>query len=191
MAQRQDVRATGDRVEAILAGLREGGDPKTAAAAEELVQLLVDLYGAGLSRIVALTNEDSAAGPALLGRFADDPLVESLLLVHDLHPVDVDTRIQRALDRVRPYLGTHAGGVEYLGVDEAGVVHLKLEGTCHGCPSSSVTVRMAIENAVEEAAPETAGVEVAGQVPEPTLLQIGRRAPEYNLLECPVPEGVP
>ena len=52
---------------------------------------------------------------AVRDRLLADPLVESLLLLHDLHPLDVDTRIQRALDRVRPYLGSHAGGVEYLG----------------------------------------------------------------------------
>ena len=52
----------------------------------------------------------------MLDRLVADPLVESLLLLHGLHPLDVDTRIQRALDNVRPYLGSHAGGVEYLGV---------------------------------------------------------------------------
>ena len=52
---------------------------------------------------------------------ADDVVVGSLLVLHDLHPDDVDTRIQAALDRVRPYLGSHAGGIDYLGVDEEGV----------------------------------------------------------------------
>ena len=65
-----------------------------------------------------------------------------------------------ALDQVRPYLGSHAGGVELLGVDAAGVVHLRLEGSCDGCPSSVQTVKLAIERAIEEAAPEVAGVEV-------------------------------
>ena len=60
----------------------------------------------------------------MLAPLADDPLVESLLLLHGLHPLDVDARIQRALDRVRPYLGSHAGGVEYLGVAD-GVARLQ------------------------------------------------------------------
>ncbi len=79
----------------------------------------------------------------MLAAVADDPQVEGLLLLHDLHPLDVDARIQRALDRVRPYLGSHAGGVEYLGVTD-GVARLRLEGSCHGCPSSTVTVQLAI-----------------------------------------------
>jgi len=169
-AARQSARAAGERVEQLLASLQEA-DPRAAEVADELVRCLVDLYGAGLARIVEL------AGPEVTGRLADDPLVESLLLVHDLHPLDVDTRIQRALDRVRPYLGSHAGGVEYHGVDAAGVVHLTLAGSCHGCPSSTVTVRLAIERAVAEAAPDTTGIEVEGVTaePAPPLLQIGRR----------------
>ena len=100
----------------------------------------------------------------------------SLLLLHDLHPLDVDARIQQALDRVRPYLGSHAGGVEYLGVTD-GVARLRLEGSCHGCPSSTVTVQLAIEGAVAEAAPEISGVVVEGMTkpPEAPLLQIGSR----------------
>jgi Fe-S cluster biogenesis protein NfuA len=130
-----------------------------------------------------------------------DPLVEALLLVHDLHPLDVDARIQRALDGVRPYLGSHAGGVEYLGVDGDGVVRLRLEGTCNGCPASTETVRSAIQRAVEDAAPETSGVHVEGVVtPTPGLLQISRLVPDAGMVPlagtptqpgpCPVPESV-
>ena len=92
--------------------------------------------------------------------------MENLLLLHDLHPLDVDARIQRALDRVRPYLGSHAGGVEYLGVGD-GVARLRLEGSCHGCPSSTVTVQLAIEGAVQDAAPEVTEVVVEGMTEPP------------------------
>jgi Fe-S cluster biogenesis protein NfuA/nitrite reductase/ring-hydroxylating ferredoxin subunit len=98
----------------------------------------------------------------VLRRLAADDLVASLLVLHDLHPDDTDTRVRAALDEVRPYLGSHAGGVEYLGVDTEGVVRLRLQGSCDGCPSSLVTVRTAIEKAIEEAAPEVARVEVEG-----------------------------
>jgi Fe-S cluster biogenesis protein NfuA len=162
------VDQVGDRIEEILTLLRSG-DRQAAAAAEELVGLLVGLYGDGLSRIVA------ALGPDQLDRLVEDPLVESLLLLHDLHPLDVDARIQRALDQVRPYLGSHAGGVEYVGVTD-GVAHLRLEGSCHGCPSSTVTVRLAITGAVKNAAPEVTDVAVEGMTEAaPPLLQIGRR----------------
>ncbi len=130
-----------------------GAARSAAPVAEELVRLLVGLYGDGLGRIVAALRADGAPGAAMLDRLTDDPLVESLLLLHDLHPLDVDARIQRALDRVRPYLGSHAGGVQYLGVRD-GVARLRLEGNCHGCPSSTVTVQLALQGAVQDAAPE-------------------------------------
>jgi Fe-S cluster biogenesis protein NfuA/nitrite reductase/ring-hydroxylating ferredoxin subunit len=170
------VQAVGARVEELLGILASSGSNGTAPAAEELVSLLVGLYGDGLSRIVAMLGEQGEAGADMLARIADDPLVENLLLLHDLHPLDVDARIQRALDRVRPYLGSHAGGVEYLGVTD-GVARLRLEGSCSGCPSSTVTVQLAIQGAVEGAAPEVTEVVVEGMVatPEPKLLQIGRR----------------
>src|SRR5215468_143609 len=169
------VQQTGERVEELLASLRSQGGA-AADTAEELVRLLVGLYGDGLSHIVAGLQAGGEAGRAMLDTLAADPVVEGLLLLHGLHPLDVDARIQRALDQVRPYLGSHAGGVQYLGVRD-GVARLRLEGTCHGCPSSTVTVRLAIEEAVQDAAPEVTEVVVEGMTapPEPALLQIGPR----------------
>jgi Fe-S cluster biogenesis protein NfuA len=177
------VRRVGERIDELLAALRSGdaqsGTADPAAMAEELVGLLVGLYGEGLEHIVATLAERGEAGASILAALADDPLVESLLLLHDLHPLGVDERVQQALDRVRPYLGSHAGGVQYLGVSE-GTARLRLEGSCDGCPSSTVTVKLAIEGAVLEAAPEVSEVVVEGMTtaPEPALLQIGRRPPD-------------
>lgn len=166
------VREVGARIEALLGALAAG---RERAAAEELVSVLVDLYGDGLGRIVTVLGERN---PALLAELADEPQVQGLLLLHGLHPLDVDERVSRALDRVRPYLGSHAGGVEFLGVDDEGVARLRLEGNCHGCPSSTLTVRLAIEGAVRDAAPEVTSVQVEGVTePAATLLQIGRTPP--------------
>ena len=176
MAARRDAHTTGERVEGLLAELRSRAGPQASDTAEELVGCLVELYGAGLTEIVRILGEDSA-GPRLLDRLAADPLVESLLLVHDLHPVDTGTRVQRALDRVLPSLGSHPGTLEYRGIDDEGVVHLRLELSGHGCGSSAPAVRQAIAEAVTEAAPETAAVDVEEvEVPaELPLLQIMRR----------------
>jgi Fe-S cluster biogenesis protein NfuA len=167
------VRDVGARVEEVLATLRDGPE---RSAAEELVRLLVGLYGDGLGAIVETLRQEGDAGAAMLDRLVGDPLVESLLLLHDLHPLDLDARVQVALDRVRPYLGSHAGGVQYLGVHD-GVARLRLEGSCHGCPSSAVTVQLAIQGAVQDAAPEVTEVVVEGMTAPaaPSLLQIGPR----------------
>ncbi len=177
------VQKVGARVEELLGALKSGGFGPAASAAEELVGLLVGLYGDGLAQIMNVLAAHGPEGAAMIDALADDPTVESLLLLHGLHPLDVDARIQRALDRVRPYLGSHAGGVEYLGVTEDGVARLRLEGSCHGCPSSTVTVQLAITGAVQDAAPEVTEVVVEGMTaaPEPKLLQIGRRPEDTSV----------
>jgi Fe-S cluster biogenesis protein NfuA len=179
MAAGDDARAAGERIEALLAELGANAGPQVAATAEELVSCLVELYGAGLAQIVRICGEDAegdGSGRRLLTRLAADPLVESLLLVHDLHPVDPGTRIQRAIGRVMPGLGPHAGQVEYRGIDDQGVVHLRLERSAHGCGSPATAVLQALESAVLEAAPETAGVDVdvVSAPKELPLLQITR-----------------
>ena len=83
---------------------------RSASAAEELVRLVVDLYGAGLERLLEIVYDAAGSTTELLGRLAADDLVASLLLVHGLHPDDVGDRVERALDDVRPYLGSHGGG---------------------------------------------------------------------------------
>ena len=172
------VAQAGERIEELLASLRSRGGA-AAQTAEELVRLPVGMYGDGLAAIMAALAEEGEPGRAVTDRLTADPLVEGLLLLHGLHPLDVDTRVQRALDQVRPYLGSHAGGVQYLGVTD-GVARLRLEGSCHGCPSSTVTVRLAIEGAVQDAAPEVSEVVVEGMTapPGPALLQIGPRPDE-------------
>src|SRR5436305_2867891 len=167
------VAQAGARIEELLASLRSRGGA-AADTAEELVRLLVGMYGDGLAAIMTALAGEGEPGRAIIDRLTADPLVEGLLLLHDLHPLSTDERIQQALDQVRPYLGSHAGGVLYLGVTD-GVARLRLEGSCHGCPSSTVTVRLAIETAVRDAAPEVTEVMVDGMTepPGPALLQIG------------------
>ena len=80
--------------------------------------------------------------------------------MHGLHPYGVEERVERALEAVRPYLGSHGGDVELLGVTEEGVVRLRLLGSCDGCPSSSVTLELAVEGAIHEAAPEVSAIEI-------------------------------
>jgi Fe-S cluster biogenesis protein NfuA len=176
MAAGQDVQAAGERVEALLAELRSHAGPQVAATAEELVGCLVELYGAGLAQITEILGADEA-GPRIVDKLVADPLVESLLLVHDLHPLDTSARIRRAIEEVLPQLGARAGEIEYQGLDDQSVVHLRLERTAGGCQSTAGTIQTVIEQAVAAAAPEAAAVaiEVIEAPAEPPLLQIGRR----------------
>ena len=189
--ERSDPRAIAEHVDELLQRLQESAPPRLAEQVEDLVRALAALYGAGLERVVALSADHGS--DALLRRLAEDELVGSLLALHDLHPDPVEVRVQAALDRVRPFLGTHAGGVEMLGVDDEGVVRLQLQGTCDGCPSSALPVQGAIEDAVLDAAPEVTAVDVAGMVPDAPLgsgglLQIPPYQPRHEAPgPCPVP----
>ncbi|CQD23048.1 NifU domain-containing protein [Mycobacterium lentiflavum] len=154
-------RTAGDRIQTLLDASAAGG-AVARERAEQLVREITDLYGAGLKRMlrVALTAE-----PALADRFAADELVASLLLVHGLHPHDVERRVADALDTVRPYLGSHGGDVHLLEVD-GDVVRLQFSGSCKSCPSSSVTLELAVEDAVRAAAPEIESIEVVAADPD-------------------------
>jgi Fe-S cluster biogenesis protein NfuA/nitrite reductase/ring-hydroxylating ferredoxin subunit len=161
------------RVEALLEELEgaAGGVPRESAI--ELVQALLDLYGEGMRRVVARVAERDEDGD-LAAAFAADELVSHLLLLHGLHPVALERRVRAALDEVRPYLESHGGNVELLGVED-GVVRLALEGSCSGCPSSAVTLKLAIEDAIHKAAPDVERIEAEGAAPAATpapLLQI-------------------
>lgn len=167
---------SGERIEALLGELRTSADGPTLARVEELVEQLVDLYGTGLTRIVALLNESGAFTDALRSGMVGDPLVSALLTLHGLHPEDTKTRVVAALERVRPYLASHSGGASLLGI-EAGVARIRLEGSCDGCASSAATVSQLLERAVQEAAPEIARVVVESAEPAPKdgkLVQLRR-----------------
>ncbi len=170
------IQAVGERVEALLAEFASASDPATAGRAEELVGLLVEFYGAGLARILELLDEQ-AVTPLLA-----DKAVAGLLVLHDLHPQSTEERVLAALERVRPYLGSHAGGVEYLGLDPDGTVRLRLEGSCDGCPSSALTVKMAIEKGIEDVAPEVTKVEVEGMLADPASRLTAGASPDGHTL---------
>ncbi|MDV7241194.1 MULTISPECIES: NifU family protein [Rhodococcus] len=154
-------RTAGERIDALLDASSAGG-AVARERAEQLVREVVELYGAGLERMLEIVGEQDGA---LVDRLAADELVASLLLVNGLHPHDVETRVATALDSVRPYLGSHGGDVELLGVTD-GVVQLRLTGSCQSCPSSAVTLELAVKDAVYSAAPETVDIEVVGAKPE-------------------------
>lgn len=179
MDERDDARRAA-RIELLLQGLAELPDPQARERAEELVGMLLGLYGDALARMLELAGQAGGitGGDSLIRAFAGDELVGSLLLLHGLHPDDIETRIRRALDGVRPYLRSHGGNVELLGVAE-GTAHLRLQGSCHGCPSSTVTLKLAIEEAIYAAAPDLEGLDVEGVVdaPAPVPLITLARAP--------------
>jgi len=107
--------------------------------------------------IVARQRDGTVSGQTLC-EFAEDSLISHLLLLHDLHPVDAVTRVEQALEGVRPYLQSHGGNVELIEIAD-GVARIRLEGHCKGCPSSMMTLKTSVEEAIRSAAPELMGID--------------------------------
>ncbi|MDQ6777649.1 MAG: NifU family protein [Actinomycetota bacterium] len=155
------------RVQELQAQLDAASDPATREVAEELVSAVVQMYGSGLEKIFSALADHGEAGGAIAAGLAEDPDVASLLLIHDLHPVALETRVTEALEKVRPYMESHGGNVELLSLED-GVARIRLEGSCSDCKASSATLELAIKQALEEAAPDLWGLEVEGINEDPT-----------------------
>lgn len=150
-----------ERVQRLSAEVDRIADPGARESAQDLIAAVMDLYGEGLQRIVALLDEAGEAGEPIRAALSDDGVVASLMLIHDLYPVELETRVREALEAVRPYMESHGGNVTLLGLEE-GVARLRLEGSCDGCPASASTLELAIKQALAEAAPDLTGLEVEG-----------------------------
>ena len=160
-----DIQDRVRRIEEMIGGLDGLLEPDARVRVQELVSLLLDVHGEGLGRLVDRLADE---GPSILDEVARDEVVGGLLLLHGLHPQDLETRVRAALDRVRPQLATHGGNVELVSVDERGVLRVRLEGACHGCPSSAATLRTTIEEAIYSAAPEVEEIVLDTSTPSAT-----------------------
>ena len=147
------------RVEELVQEIETWADPNIRAKTTEIIQALMSFHGAGIDRMMELTANAGAPGYAIFDEFVEDDLVGNMLLLYGLHPLDIETRIKNALEKVRPSLNLHEGNVELLSVDN-GVVNLRLQGNCDGCPSSALTLKHTIEEAILQAAPDVVSIEV-------------------------------
>jgi Fe-S cluster biogenesis protein NfuA len=164
------------RLEALLHEVESFPDPEVQAHTRAIVRAVLDLHAAGLGRLLDHLADAGEAGRAALDTCAQDDVVGGLLLLHGLHPLGLEERVQQALDSVRPYLRSHGGNVKLVEVSD-GVVRLRLQGSCHGCPSSAVTMRQTIEEAILGRAPDVASIEVENLVEEsPTAAGPARMA---------------
>jgi Fe-S cluster biogenesis protein NfuA/nitrite reductase/ring-hydroxylating ferredoxin subunit len=154
-----------ERVQRLSAQVDELSDDRARALAQELVAAIIAMYGDGLGRIMEAISESRDAGATILDELCQDGAVASLLLIHDLYPVSLRDRVVEALDTVRPYMESHGGNVELVSLED-GVAALALQGSCNGCAASRATLELAIKQALDEHAPDLAGLEVQG-VTEP------------------------
>jgi Fe-S cluster biogenesis protein NfuA len=146
------------RIEVLVQELDTLADPVARAGAVELVQAILELHGTGLERMLLTIQEAGPSGSAIVEQLLRDDLIGSLLLLHNLHPLDAEARVHQALEALRPHLGVQGGRVELLGVD-GGIARLRLEAGGHSAPSA---LEEAARQAVLAAAPEVVEVVFEG-----------------------------
>lgn len=163
-------------IEKLIHNIEQLKDSEARENAIALVQALMEFHGTALERVMELIADKGETGYSIFDSFAADETVGSLLLLYGLHPLSLETRVMGALDKVRPYINSHGGSVELLEIVD-GNVWIKLEGSCKTCPSSSMTLKLAIEDSIYTAAPDVVAVHAEGistANPQTGFVQIGK-----------------
>ncbi len=169
------LRAEADQLEGLLDELRELVTPAAWIRIEQILQRVVALYGRGLAHAIEHGRAVSTAAE-LDERLCGDELLASLLVIHGLHPQPVAARIERALAKAAAALGDDLPTIELAGIADDGIVRLRVAGAFGGGAMSARVAEAAVRRAIEEAAPELAGIEIDGLPPphDPSLVQIRR-----------------
>ena len=68
-------------------------------------------------------------------------------------------KVQAAIEKIRPMLKADGGDVELIDVSDTGVVQVRLQGACSGCPMSQMTLKNGIEKIIKQEVPEVTAVE--------------------------------
>jgi Fe-S cluster biogenesis protein NfuA len=163
MTDNREFQKRAEKIEKLVQRVHELTDENARNTALDLVQEIMDLHGSVMEQILELTLQTGEQGNALMEKFSTDPIVSGLLVLYDLHPETVETRIGRALEKVRPYLHSHGGDVEMIGFRD-GELNLRLTGHCDGCAGSTATLKTSVEQAIHEVAPEVATIVADGSV---------------------------
>jgi hypothetical protein len=134
-------------------------------AARELVQLLLEVHGSGLERIMEIIDESGEPGEEIILTVGQDPIVRHLLLLHSLHPEDLETRVLKALDLAGPRLRKHNSELELLSIHD-GALQVRVRTSGHVCGSTGKTVQSIVEECIYDLAPDLASLEILGQEDE-------------------------
>jgi Fe-S cluster biogenesis protein NfuA/nitrite reductase/ring-hydroxylating ferredoxin subunit len=169
------MNRNGRRIQEIVAQIDAMPNPAARELMQECMESVLSFYGDGIARMLELVKRSGIGGQKAYDDLIHDGVVGGLLLIHGLHPRDLETRLREALDKVRPYMESHGGNVELLSLQND-FARLRLQGSCKTCPSSAVTLELAVRHAIEEACPDLVGFEVEGATAAETARQSYPRA---------------
>jgi Fe-S cluster biogenesis protein NfuA/nitrite reductase/ring-hydroxylating ferredoxin subunit len=175
-----EMNRLGRRVQELMEEIESLPDTPGRALTYECITSLVGFYGLGLERILQIVKRSGIGGQKACEDLIHDRIVSGMLLIHGLHPASLETRLTEALEKIRPYMQSDGGNVELLSLEED-FARLRLEGACKTCPSSGVTLDLAVRHAIEEACPDLIGYEVEGAVE--SAVPATRAASEWKPVE--------
>jgi Fe-S cluster biogenesis protein NfuA len=155
-AAKREFTRRSDRIEELVRRLENEGDPATRAAAQELLQAVIELHGIAVERIFE-TLEAMDQGPSVLEALVADDLVSGVLSLHGIHPLPLNDRVAEAIEKARVQLGANGGNVELVSI-EGSRVHVRLQSARGSCASTAATLAGTVENAIFNAAPEISAV---------------------------------
>src|SRR5271166_3860233 len=155
MTIQDDFRQRARSLETLVAKFENAPDPSLRSAAKDLVQVLMELHGTGLERVLEIVDSQGTAGKKIIDDFGCDEVVRSLLLLYGLHPEDMQTRIVQALEGAREFLKPHEASAELIAIDDAGsvTVHFHAKASS-GCGSNATALKARVEAAILDAAPD-------------------------------------
>ena len=191
MAEDKDFQKRIQRISGLVSELDSIVDPAARSAAKQLIQLLMELHGTALERMLEVTFASGEPGKNLIDQFGRDSLVSSLLVLYGLHPDDLETRVARAVERLRRALRKQGAEVEIVNAND-GTVRLGLSTNGHACGSTTQVLKTTVEEAVYEAAPDATQVVVEGleEKPASTFVPLGKLAGSAVLHDNPTASSV-
>lgn len=157
----REFQKRAQRIGGLVQEIESIADPAVRKNTRELVQLLMDLHGAGLERILEIAFQSGEAGARIIDELGHDPLVSSLLVLYGIHPDDVQTRVEEKLEQIRPRL-RKMGAEVTLASANGGDIRLGANVDGQTCGSTARTVRAMLEEAMYEAAPDLTSLVVEG-----------------------------
>jgi Fe-S cluster biogenesis protein NfuA len=161
VTERRGFREDMKRIGTLVQEIETIADPSVRAATKALVQSLMDLHGAALEKALDIVADAGDQGIAIIDRMGRDALVSSVLILYGLHPEDLEARVTKAVERVRPQLRKQGCEIELLAVNE-GAVQMRVEIGSHTCGSTAKTLQAILEGAIYDAAPDLTSLVIEG-----------------------------
>jgi hypothetical protein len=146
-------------IEGLIHKLEEMPDRSLWSAVRELMQSVMDLHGMALDRVLTILSDHDGQAAQQIEALGCDELVGSVLLLHGLHPVDLETRTRRALGKTESVLRGYGVRAELLDTFD-GNIRIQIHGvtSAHVAKSS----RAVVEEAIYQAAPDAASFAIFG-----------------------------